>query len=65
MNTETVGTVLSAISKILELEELIETEIKKIGNKKRRKKFKKLCEKALKRKGDSDLANLREYMYRP
>lgn len=60
-----VDTVIKAVGKILELEELIETEIKKIGNKKRRKKFKKLCKKALKGKGDSGLTDLREYMFRP
>ena len=59
-----IDTVIKAVGKILELEELIETEIKKIGNKKRRKKFKKLCKKALKR-NSSGLADLRKYMYRP
>ncbi len=56
--------VFDAISKILELEEMIEKEIRKVSNAKRRKKFKKLCAKAINKKDDESLAALRDYLFK-
>lgn len=56
--------ILKAVSKILELEALIETEIGKVGNAKKRNQLKKLCEKARKDKDDSSLADLREHLFK-
>jgi len=56
--------IFKALERILQLEALIETEIKKVNNVKGRKKLKKLCEKAIKNKDDSSLAALREYIFK-
>jgi len=59
-----IDTIFKALEKILELEALIETEIKKVNNVKGRKKLKKLCEKAIKNKDEPSLAALREYIFK-
>jgi len=56
--------ILETIKKIIELESLIETEIRKVSNVKRRKKFKKLCAAAIKEKDISSLDALRDYLFK-
>lgn len=56
--------IMKIINKIIELQEAIELELKKVKNVTRRKKLKKLCKKALKKKSDSSLAALREHLFK-
>ena len=58
------NTIFETINKIIELEAVLEREIRKVKNVTRRKKFKKLCQKALKNKDPKSISDVRNFLFK-